>query len=119
MDTRQETVERLAPKQTARAKVPWYQRDFDVTARAAACVLLPLGIAGMWWNWHDLHTTGMYSPEVAGLSPFLIVLACFYFMFPDENPRALPKTRLRAFAVFTVGGLAAAANWAATHYGLY
>jgi hypothetical protein len=115
MDTRQETVDRLAPK----PKVPWYRREFDVTARATACAFLPLGIAGMWWNWHDLHTTGMYSPEVAGLSPFLIVLAFFYFMFPDENPRALPKTRLRAVVVFTIGGLAAAANWAATHFGLY
>lgn len=65
-----------------------------------------------------------YLPRYFSLLTFLILLVLSVFrtgraLWRKAAGQPLSKTRLRAFAVFAIGGLAAAANWAATHYGLY
>lgn len=115
MDDRQETVERLGDgDRAAKAgdSVPWYQRELKMTARRAACILIPVGALGMWWNWHLAHSRGEYYPKIAFLAPFIIVLGAFYLMYPDENPTELPKPlRLRHWVMFGLGTAAGAAVW--------
>ncbi len=122
MDEHQETVARMqgTPALAQSPPVPWYKRTFQMTARRSACILLPIGALGMWWNWHHAHATGEYYPKIAFIAPFVIVLGVYYLMFPLEDPTQFPKPfRLRHWLLYAVGIAAGAANWYAVKNSLY
>lgn len=122
MNEHQETVARLQPDQAAAApgSLPWYKREFKPTARVSACILIPLGVLGMWWNWHLAHSKGEYYPKIAFMSPFIIILGIYYLLHPTEDPTVLPRPiETRHWVVFALALAAGAANWYAFEYGLY
>ncbi len=122
MDDHQETVARLQDKggPADGRFLPWYEREFNIGARASAAIFIPLGLLGMWWNWNLVHTQGHYYPTIACLSPFMIVLGAFYLLFPDEDPHSLPSLfKLRHWILFLIALPVGLANWYALANGLY
>ena len=122
MDEHQETTARMNvdPASAPSPPLPWHKRTVQMTARRSACILLPLGVLGVWWTWHHVHATAEYYPKIAFISPFIIVLGVFYLMYPLEDPTKFPKPFvLRHWLLFAVGLAAGAANWYAIANGLY
>lgn len=103
-------------------KLPPSTMEFRWTSRVAAAYLIPVGVAGMWWNYHLVHAKGEYWVKVALLAPALLVMGLFFLFFPDEDPMAEPAVRnlrLRHWLSYLFAFGAAFANWYALSHGMY
>lgn len=101
--------------------LPSPQPELRWTARGAA-YLIPVGAAGLWWNYHLIHTRGEYWVKVALLAPALLVLGLFFLFFADKDPVAEPAFQdfsLRHWLSYVLASGAAFANWYARSHGWY
>ena len=106
----------------ANPKLPSHESELRFTARGAAAYLIPVGLAGLWWNYHLVHTRGEYWVKVGLFAPALLVMGLFFLVFPDEDPMeatALRDFRLRHWASYALAFGAAFANWYALSHGWY
>jgi carbon starvation protein CstA len=83
-----------------------------IKARLFALVLILIGSALIYINWHQLNTDGKYSLKLAAFAPLCVVGGVFLLLFPGRAGK--PNTvsdKLITLAVFVIGLLAGLANW--------
>jgi hypothetical protein len=87
---------------------------------AAVGFMVLLGLGGNWFNWHSLHTSGYYYPELAFLTPVLTVMGISLMLFPKEFiAHRTGKMSGPMWATYAIALLLAFANNFALGHGLY
>ena len=77
-----------------------------------------VGFAGMWWNWHLVHSDGSYYPKLAMISPACLVFA-IYFIFVPQDPFGKPEWSAKSIIALVVSVLLGLGNWYAISNGYY
>jgi hypothetical protein len=81
-------------------------------ARLLAIVTILLFSGLMYYNWHQLLTTGSYSLKMAAFGPVGVIGGLFLVVFPDKAGKPTTTSdKVIVLLVFGVGLLAGLINW--------
>jgi peptidoglycan/LPS O-acetylase OafA/YrhL len=81
-------------------------------ARLLALVVILIFAGMIYYNWHQLNTTGSYSMKFAAFGPVGVVGGLFLLLFPAKGGK--PETardKVIALLVFALGLVAGLYNW--------
>ncbi|MGH9882840.1 MAG: hypothetical protein ACRD6N_15490 [Pyrinomonadaceae bacterium] len=76
-------------------------------------IVITLIFAGLiYYNWHQLITSGSYSPKMAALGPVGVIGGIFVLIFPGKAGKPTTTAdRIIVLFVFVVGLVAGLVNW--------
>ena len=81
-------------------------------SRLLALAIIAVSAGLIYFNWHQLHTEGMYSTKLAAFGPVGVVGGFFLLLFPGKGGK--PETardKVVAMLVFGAGLAAGLYNW--------
>lgn len=81
-------------------------------ARLFAVVIILVFAGLMYYNWHQLHTSGTYSTKLAAFGPVGVIGGFFIMFFPTRAGK--PTTmidKILVMLVFVIGLAAGLVNW--------
>lgn len=83
-----------------------------IKARILGLVLIVVGAAVVYLNWHQLQTDGKYSTKMAAFGPLVAIGGLFLVFFPSMGGKPnTTKEKIIMLIVFVVGLAAGLVNW--------
>ena len=81
-------------------------------SRLLGIIILLIFVALVYYNWHELNSSGSYSMKIATMGPVGIVGGLFLLAFPSKAGKpTTTKDKMIVLAVFVIGLLAGLVNW--------